>query len=147
MDSIFVWVSDWGLIDVTQFNHLKFRNDGWLDGRRKGVYYKELKEYIQQKENELSVASELAWDKAKIDVTPKEINMNEKQYSPKSVSVALLCCPFCGNEPDFTESASANNEKIITFGVVCDYCGISLSANCVSLTIAADYWNTRTTNL
>lgn len=70
MDSIFVWVSDWGLIDVNQFKHLKFRKDGWLDGRRKGVYYKELIEYIKQKENELSVAAELAWDKAKVDVTP-----------------------------------------------------------------------------
>ena len=70
--------------------------------------------------------------------------MNEKQYSAKSVSMVLLCCPFCGNEPDFTESASANNETIITFGVVCDNCGISLSANCVSLTIAGNYWNTRT---
>ena len=70
MNCLHVWSSDWGLIDVTQFNHLKFRKDGWFDGRRNADYYYELKEYIQQKENELSGVAELAWDNAKVEVMP-----------------------------------------------------------------------------
>lgn len=48
-----VWVSEWGFIDIRNFSHLKFRKDGEFDGRRKDAYYKELKEYVYQKEDEL----------------------------------------------------------------------------------------------
>ena len=54
MEGLHVWIGDLGMIDIKQFSHLKFRKDGWFDGRRNESYYKDLKDYIKQKEIEMA---------------------------------------------------------------------------------------------
>lgn len=65
---VHVYESDFGVIDMTPFAHLKFRKDGWFDGRRSERYYRDAKQYIAQKESELVHACQSAWDDAKADI-------------------------------------------------------------------------------
>lgn len=66
MRAIFIWEGDFGSIDISGFSHLKLRKDGQFDRRRKDDYYKELNEFIRQREKEICDACESAWDDARI---------------------------------------------------------------------------------
>lgn len=42
-----LWITDWGYFELPEkFHSLKFRKDGWYDGRRKASYYEELRTFV-----------------------------------------------------------------------------------------------------
>ena len=69
MNGVQVFVSDFGLIDISKFSHLKFRKDGWLDGRRSKEYYRELLEYIDEAEKKIVDECVKAYNDAKIELS------------------------------------------------------------------------------